>query len=106
MIVNLHFKFLKKSILLKLEIIFEKISFVFSKISILENYKLDLLKKIKARDRIDMIGENAEKNSDGKRALKRVMLERIVDISTKSDRPKVVLITWKSGLFEDDAYKA
>lgn len=52
-----------------------------------------------------MIGENSDKNSDGKRALKRVMLERIVDFSTKSDRPKVVLITWKSGLFEDDAYK-
>lgn len=60
--------------------------------------------QVKAGDRVDLIGDSSEKNSEGKRSLKRVILERVLD-KTKNDRPRVALVTWKSGLFEEDAYK-
>lgn len=50
-----------------------------------------------------MIGEIDEKY--GKRVLKRVYLEKVSDVTSKNNKPKVVLVVWKSGLFEEDAYK-
>lgn len=56
-------------------------------------------------DRLDLIGETDEKT--GKRTLKRVVLYKVYEAKNKSkNKPKVILITWKSGLFEEDAYKS
>lgn len=65
-----------------------------------------VLKRLKAResDRIDLIGDMEDKTR--KRSLKRVILYKILDEKTRSNRPKVILISWKNGLTEDDLYKS
>lgn len=50
-----------------------------------------------------MIGDADEKT--GKRTLKRVFLSKVLNETSKKNKPKVVLIVWKSGLFEEDAFK-
>ena len=55
-------------------------------------------------DELDMIGDMNDKAK--KRNLKRVVLYKILDEkSKKSNKSKVVLVVWKTGLFEEDAYK-
>lgn len=61
-------------------------------------------KKVKESDRVDLIGDLDEKH--GKRTLKRVLIYKIFDEASKNNKSKVVLITWKTGLFEEDAFKS
>lgn len=69
-----------------------------------------LLKKsslVKDKDRLDLIGDIDEKT--GKRTLKRVVLYKICESKSKSNKnakPQCILISWKTGLFEEDAYKS
>jgi hypothetical protein len=52
-----------------------------------------------------LIGDNDE--STGKRTLKRVFLYKIYEQKSKNkNKPKVILISWQRGLFEEDAYKS
>lgn len=41
----------------------------------------------------------------GKRILKRVQLEKVYEPKREGKRPKVLLVVWKSGLYEDDQHK-
>jgi hypothetical protein len=50
-----------------------------------------------------MICEVNEKN--GKRILRRVVLNKILDKKTRKDKTKLVLIVWKGGLYEEDNFK-
>jgi hypothetical protein len=50
-----------------------------------------------------MIGDLDEKSN--KRTIKRVVLHKILEQkSKKSNKPRVVMIVWKGGLFEEDTY--
>ncbi len=44
-------------------------------------------------------------NKVGKRVLKRVHLEKIYEPIREGKRPKVLLVVWKTGLYEDDQLK-
>jgi hypothetical protein len=60
--------------------------------------------KIKENEEIDLIAEMNEKL--GKRMVKRVILYKILEEkSKKKNKPKVIMIVWKTGLFEEDVYK-
>ncbi|CAF0950564.1 unnamed protein product [Brachionus calyciflorus] len=59
---------------------------------------------VKENDHVDLIGDLDEKA--GRRILKRVYIYKVFDESSKKNKPKVVMVTWKSGLFEEDAYKS
>jgi hypothetical protein len=43
----------------------------------------------------------------GKRTMKRVLLYKVYETKSKNkNKPKCILISWKSGLFEEDSYKS
>ena len=53
---------------------------------------------------MDLIGEKDSKTE--KRAIKRVLLAKIVSNSAgDSKKPLVILAIWKGGLYEEDMYK-
>jgi hypothetical protein len=56
-------------------------------------------------DRLDLIGDKDAKQD--KRAIKRVLLHKIVDLNAgkSNSKPLVILVIWKSGLYEEDSYK-
>ena len=64
-----------------------------------------MLKKsanVKDGDWLDLIGE--KDNKLDKRPIKRVILHKIVNPG-KYDKPLVILVTWKGGLYEQDTFK-
>lgn len=59
---------------------------------------------VKEGDRLDLIGEKDSKTE--KRAIKRVLLAKIVSNSAgDSKKPLVILAIWKGGLYEEDMYR-
>ena len=58
---------------------------------------------VRASDKLDLIGEIDEKA--GKRIMKRVILDKVLEPKSASKRPKAVLIVWKTGLYEEDGFK-
>lgn len=53
---------------------------------------------------LDLVAEMDDKTK--KRRIKRVLLYQILnEKSKKSNKTKVIMVVWKNGIFEDEAYK-
>ena len=56
------------------------------------------------KSELDLVAEMDDKTK--KRRIKRVLLYQILnEKSKKSNKTKVIMVVWKNGLFEDEAYK-